>query len=294
MIDSDSENEYSEDELTPAFDRLFPQGFAGGDVIREIAPDGWEKSPWAGSTRAAPDALGQEMSQALRSMETWKPGDPMPVFPTMDDISKRVKEMADQPPPEQLPVEPEVVVRDMVGRCLWDIFSDSHDVVAEDGRRLHLGSFRGSAGFIAEYLNKQTGTETYFYMDFYMGTGMGEAKNDLHSVYRMIFRRLQAEGYDWVYHFPRLGLVDFRPLKEAMDREKNPEAEYENYDPSAAFEKEEENRKKDEEIAEMREKLDEGYRESVEASKDRPPPATVLGYEAVFGEYPRGWPPDAE
>jgi hypothetical protein len=293
MIDSETE-EYGEDELVCEFDLLFPQGFAGEDVMREIAPHGWEKSPWAGAVRRPPDKLGEEMSKALRSMETWKPGDPMPVFPTMDDISKRIAEMKDEPEPEAIPVEPEVEVREMVGRCLWDIFSDSHDVTADDGRKLHLGSFRGSAGFIAEHLNKQTDTEQYFYMDFYMGNGMTEEKDKLLPVYQMIFRRLQARDMDWEYHFPRLGLVDFRPLKEAMDREKNPDAEYENYDPSEAFEKEEENRKKDEEIAEMREKLDEGYREAVEASKDRPPPHTVLAYEAVFGEYPRGWPPDAE
>lgn len=32
-------------ELHALFDRLFPHGFAGADVLAEIAPDGWEQSP---------------------------------------------------------------------------------------------------------------------------------------------------------------------------------------------------------------------------------------------------------
>lgn len=33
----------------------------------------------------------------------------------------------------------------LLGLCLWDVFSDNHDVIAADGRVVHLGSFRGSA-----------------------------------------------------------------------------------------------------------------------------------------------------
>jgi hypothetical protein len=32
-------------ELKEFFDRLFPHGFTGADVLAEIAPEGWEKSP---------------------------------------------------------------------------------------------------------------------------------------------------------------------------------------------------------------------------------------------------------
>lgn len=32
-------------ELHVFFDRLFPHGFAGADVLAEVAPDGWEQSP---------------------------------------------------------------------------------------------------------------------------------------------------------------------------------------------------------------------------------------------------------
>ena len=34
-----------DDELKEFFDRLFPTGVATPDVLSEIAPEGWEKSP---------------------------------------------------------------------------------------------------------------------------------------------------------------------------------------------------------------------------------------------------------
>lgn len=43
--------------------------------------------------------------------------------------------------------------------------------------------------------------------------------------------------------------------------------------------------------AELRESLEEGHREALEAAKDRPPPATIDAYRRVYGEAPRGWPP---
>jgi hypothetical protein len=69
---------------------------------------------------------------------------------------------------------------------------------------VHLGSFRGSGGFIAELLNDQTSSRRHDYLDFYLGTiGVGD-RADLTPVYRMIFRRLAAQGCDWTYAFPRL------------------------------------------------------------------------------------------
>src|SRR5262245_56876886 len=36
---------FSDAELHAFFDRLFPEGFAGSDVLAELAPDGWQQSP---------------------------------------------------------------------------------------------------------------------------------------------------------------------------------------------------------------------------------------------------------
>src|SRR5437899_1476662 len=59
------------------------------------------------------------------------------------------------------------------------------------------------------------------YLRFYLGTIWINARADLARVYAMIFRRIRALGGDWVYHFPKLGLVDFgglRPDSESLAR----------------------------------------------------------------------------
>ncbi|MFN2447577.1 MAG: hypothetical protein ABR606_18570 [Vicinamibacterales bacterium] len=44
-----------------------------------------------------------------------------------------------------------------------------------------------------------------------MGTIWISRRADLTPVYAMIFRRLKAEGADWVYHFPEIGIVELAP-----------------------------------------------------------------------------------
>jgi len=45
VMTSFSADSYSEADLEAEFDRLFPQGFAGPDVLQELAPGGWQNSP---------------------------------------------------------------------------------------------------------------------------------------------------------------------------------------------------------------------------------------------------------
>lgn len=282
MTDFEADS-YSEVELVTEFERLFPQGFAGPDALRELAPAGWKTSPLAAVFHPTPAQLFEETLRVHRNLLSLrKPDDPRPVppAPTLEEAAREFREH---------PVETEVEVRELVGQCLWDVFSDGHEVVGSDGRLLDLGSFRASGGFLADLLNRQTGGEQYDYLSFYMGTIWVAGRADLAPVYRMIFRRLRSRGLDWVYHFPRLQAVDMRPLKAALDRKDEPE--WTNYDPSEALAKEEAERERDTNLAELRESLDEGYREAIDESLEGPPPTTVRAYEAVYGGLPRGWPP---
>ena len=281
-MDYDAES-YSEAELLAEFELLFPRGFAGPDVLQELAPAGWERSPLSAVFHPAPAQLLVEALRMHRNLTSLrKPDDrrPVPPEPTLEQIAREHRER---------PAETEAEVRELVGQCLWDVFSDGHEVVASDGRQFDLGSFRASGGFLADVLNRQTGTEQYDYLSFYMGTIWVARRADLTPVYRMIFRRLRARGLDWVYHFPRLYAVDMRPLKEALERQDQPE--WAGYDPSDALAQEEAELKRDKNLADLRESLAEGHREAAEQAADGPPPATVLAYEAVFGRFPRGWPP---
>jgi hypothetical protein len=93
----------------------------------------------------------------------------------------------------------------------------------------------------------------------------------------MIFRRLKARGHEWRYAFPRLGLVDLRPLREAVG------------EPTGSVEDE---AQRDRALAELRQSLDASHRQAVEAAWERPPPETVQTYQGVYGWFPEGWPPE--
>src|SRR4029453_12193252 len=99
------------------------------------------------------------------------------------------------------PIEPEREVRDLVGMCLWDVFSDNHEVIDAAGRVVDLGSFRGTGGFIADFINRELNAREYDYIDFYLGTIWVSERVDLTPVYDMIFRRLKTLGLDWNYHW---------------------------------------------------------------------------------------------
>jgi hypothetical protein len=280
MADFDA-NSYGDNELHAEFDRLFPHGLAGPDVLQELAPGGWETSPLLAVFHPSVDQLYEEALAMHRNLGALRRPDdprPRPPEPTRDEIAGEYCER---------PIEPEAEVRDLVGQCLWDVFSDGHEVVSrQDGRVLDLGSFRSSGDFLADVANRQTGTSQYDYMSFYLGTSWVSRRADLTPVYEMIFRRLCRRGLDWMYHFPRLYAIDFRPLEEALDRQDEPE--WLNYSPSEALAREEERKEHDRELAEFRESLDAAHREAIEAALDDPPPSTVRAYEAVYGRFPEG------
>jgi hypothetical protein len=270
----------SDTELAAEFDRLFPQGFAGADMLAELAPEGWENSPLVAINHPSVEQCYAEAVQSHRNL--WnlrRPDDPRPLppEPTWEEVAGEYKER---------PIETEIELRELVGQCLWDIFSDSHEVVAGDGRVLGLGSFRASGGFLADILNRQIGSRQYDYLSFYMGTIWVAQRADLTPVYTVIFRRLKIRGLDWIYHFPRVYAIDFRPLKAALDEGKEPD--WVNYSPSEALAKEQEEQERDRELAELRESLDEGYRKAVEEALKHPPSPTVLAYHSVYGRFSTG------
>jgi hypothetical protein len=328
---------YTNDEAQQLLTDLFPQGWAGKDVMEELAPAGWEQSPLVRIFHPTPQ---QQFEEAVRmhenlarlssareedqengppSSEVQQTSRPRPEAPTLEKI------LAEYQP---VPPEPEKEVRELVGRALWDIFSDNHEVTGPDGRIVDLGSFRGSGGFLAELANVQIGQprgaaeeremkrlerlmemgpdfsvealfsmleegnepgRPYDYMDFYMGTQMVSGRADLTSVYGMIFRRLRDADCDWRYTFPRLYLFNLRPLKEQMKSQDTPD--WIGYDPSAALAEECANDERNKEVEKMQSDLDESYREAVEEARHGPPPTTVAAYEQVFGSFPEGWPP---
>ena len=324
------DNCYEDGELIELFAKLFKGGFAAEGVRREIAPEGWAASPLVALFHPSAEQRYREAVQMHRNLVSLARKDdaqPYPPEPTFDEIGTE---------DTGSPIEADEEISRVVGMCLWDIFSDGHDVVDADGREVSLGSFRASGEFLSNRLNEQVlaglvkgpavdarqraaevaeqmrkfmpgagsdlmlqfmqdqQTGPYDYMDFYLGTGTIAGRADLSSVYRMIFTRLKALDLNWKYTFPKLHLVDMRPMRDVLDakqKEESGEPEWLNYSPEQEMEKEEENRSKDKEIAEFQESLDEGYRESVEEAMTKRPPLIVQVYTSVFGHLPEGWPP---
>jgi hypothetical protein len=283
----DRQNERLTDvELHAFLDRLFPQGFAGNDALNEVAPDGWERSPLLACFHPSVEQVFQESVQMNRSVNALHRAlkrrnasapDPEPrPEPTLDVIRSTY-----QPQLVNMPEE----LTEVVGLCLWDVFSDNHDVVAADGRAVDIGSFRGASAFLDEHLTRgQEGGRESDYMRFYLGT-IGLARRvDLTPVYSMIFRRLRAAGADWVYHFPRVFLTELEP----RDRDAKGSTTYSVSD-AAVAELNAQQRRVD--TARLRARIDEANANAREQAMDREPPTTVRAYRQVYGRDPRGWPP---
>jgi hypothetical protein len=285
-VDEQRVKRLSDDELHALFDRLFPRGFAGPDVLDEIAPNGWERSPLSACFHPSVERLLEERLlmhrnlEELRRIRRRRDGDlsdaPSPE-PTLDDVRREYEPSA---------VKQAEEVTELVGLCLWDIFSDNHEVIAADGRQADIGSFRGAGAFLDEHLTRDSDRwREGDYLRFYLGTIWVSGRGDLTSVYAMIFKRLRAMGADWVYHFPELGIVELTP---PGDDSEQPASSY-SVSRGAIAELNAQQRRA--EVQRFRAELKNINARAREEAMDRPPPATVRAYRQVYARDSRGWPP---
>lgn len=262
-------DELSYEENIRLLDRLFPNGFAGAEIKAELIPQGWEHSSLRFIFHPTAKQSYDEMVQQRKNIsEIFKDEKNENDLPEFDEFKKEYSEK---------PIQSEKELWDLMGLCVWDIFSNNHEVIAPDGRIANLGSFRGSGSFIALWIEGREETdERYGYLDFYMGSALVSQRADLSPVYRMIFKRLRTLGFDWSYSFPRVYLFD--PSKGERE---NPE----DYDPLKALTEKQES-------DDLKKELDEIYRESAAKAREGEPPSIVQAYAEAYGELPEGWPPE--
>ena len=179
---------------------------------------------------------------------------------------------------------------ELLGRALWDVFSSNHTVVGPEGRPCDLGSFRASAGFIADAANRlhlQLDRE-YGYLDFYMGAALVADRDRLVPVYRGIFERLRERGCDWRYSFPRLHLVR---LSSGPASDDDPgQSGYLSYDPGDAVRTELSAGEEERELGSLQEEIERRNTEAVRRARHEPLPPAVAAYREVYGRLPEGWP----
>lgn len=293
---------------------LFPGGLRDSRLLAEWSPEGWENSPLFACFHPPPAMAYREYlahRETMRSLDLGmkkRKGKPDYELPPVEEPELSFDEFcethADEWGKRRAGADPVEEPAELLGLCLWDVFSDNHDVIAADGRVVDLGSFRGTAAEIADFFeeppagkaedegdeNERNGNEALWgrrersdYLRFYMGTIWVGDRADLAPVYRLIFRRLKACGADWKYDFPKLRL--FSP-GEIAEHSGIP------YDPSAAVADERERAAREAELQRTQNKLDRKNLAAQREARRNPPPDTVRAYQEIYGNFPAGWPPD--
>lgn len=155
-------------------DRLLPDGFAGAAVLAEIASEGWEQSPLLARFHPSVERVFEERLQMSRNLESLRnartrpdnavesDGAPLPE-PTLEDVRREHQPRS---------VRQDEELTELVGQCLWDVFSYNHEVFAIDARVADIGSFHGASAFLDEYASggiRPTWREGDC-MQFYLGT----------------------------------------------------------------------------------------------------------------------------
>jgi hypothetical protein len=261
--------------------RLFPGGLGDPVLLAGVCPEGWENSPLRLAFHPGPERLYEEHCAFLKNWESlgWAKDRPTPI-PTYEEY---LATKEDGPPSLGGSLGEWT---ELLGECLWDVISDNHDVILEDGERVNFGSFRMVSALIDQFVEGRASSDDWDrcdYLRFYMGTSFVGGRTDLGPMYRLIFQRLQSLGCRWHYAFPRIYAIRFEKPEELGD-----------YDPSRGFAAEQDRVKQMKEDRQLQERLDADVAKSKRQAWDEAPPATVLAYQEIFGEDPPGWPPDPE
>jgi hypothetical protein len=252
-------------------------------IMADLAPQGWPTSPLR---RIFHPTAEQQFDQAVRRSENL-----LALLKKRASIEEpqtyRLEDFQESPPDAGNPRDE---LSKLLGDCLWLVFSNNHAVVSADGRDFHLGSFRGSGRFIADFLNIHfplSNGSQYNYMDFYCAGGFVFEWADTTPVFELLFHRLKKLGCDWEYYFPRLGIVDVRGLRDEVDAQNSDPSKY---DPQAAMAKALEKQREKEEIDDLRRQFNAIYERELEEAEYKKPPAEVQAYRNVFGCLPDGFP----
>jgi hypothetical protein len=82
--------------------------------------------------------------------------------------------------------------------CVWDIFSGNNAVI-KGKQKIDLGTWKGSAKFLADFVNHYTHSDYHFDSnDFYCGNIDDIYRSEYLSLYELIFSRLKSASYEWL------------------------------------------------------------------------------------------------
>src|SRR5437762_4321972 len=262
----------SDAELRGFLNGLFPRGLAGPDVVAEVAPEGWDRSPLLGCFHPSVEQVFEEEKRGRRESlhnEARRDVDPNADYVTAP--RSKLREVRSQWEPQ--PVRPIDELGELMGLCLWDVFSDGHVVVAADGRAADFGPFAESSKFLDRYVGGEICSSGRKCFGFSWGTHTLAKRADLTSIFAMIFHRLRSAGGEWVYR----GWAEF--LVSHTRPHEWPAEPPHRMKPTSP-----------EEDLRRRAKVDAMVARAREWVLNRPTPVTVCGYQAAYKRDPRGWP----
>jgi hypothetical protein len=273
-------------------ENLFPQGLQDKSLMEELCPKGWENSPLRLAFHPTIEQQYQEhlgFSERLKWLKKLgrdkrkEDYNPTPVE-TFEEFKAKDGSLDKN---EILSHENEFA--ELLGLCLWDVFSDNHDVISSEKLAVDLGSFRGAAGTISDFMAQHSWTEDTDpcdrgdgYLEFYLGTAHVGGRTPLTPVYEHIFRRLKSLGADWNYSFPRMHAFKFA----------KPDAPETDYAPSEALQKGQDKKAEARQMSKLNRELDQSALAAKREIRSQPPPETVAAYQKIYGCFPVGWPPD--
>jgi len=180
-------NEKSEKDCKALLEKIF---LPPEMLIAKFAPNGWELSPLFTAKYPTPQERYERSLQMHRNFESLaqKAGRPM-AKPNLEDFENESLQVSGTPLEDLL---------NLLGDGVSSVFSENNNVTAPNGAVYHLGSWRGSGGFIADFINEHYPVnDKYRYIDFYMGLLYEEDRAKCGVIFRHIFEVLKEEGCDW-------------------------------------------------------------------------------------------------
>lgn len=240
------------------FQRMFPNGLRDPAIVAVLATEGWEHSPLVRTAHPTPAQLREESHSIRSRIQDLRRACGLPAI--VEDISDLTGETSK--PESQIEAVTECA--ELLGLCLWHLFSDNHEVRTVEGNTVDLGTCRSAAAFLTDFLEhphqRPSSLEGFDYIRFYIKCNLVKGRADLTPVYALIFLRMRRCGLAWRYVHPTLALANLGT------------------DDSA-------------EAIEFVRWIREANYESIRLAREQPPPAIVMAYQSVYGQWPEGWPP---
>ncbi len=167
------------------------------DVTMDIlCPEGLAYSEWFENEERTDLSMYHDYLDSVKNRNAYmleQRGDEYkPLVPmSLDDFIKSEQYEKEEP-------DYYVAFIELYSNCIWDIFSGNNAVISNN-QKVELGSWRGSAQFIADFVNHYCHADTTFTSsDFYCGNIDDAFRKDYLPIYEIIFERLKQAQCTWV------------------------------------------------------------------------------------------------